>query len=125
MGAVEDTENPVSCSDSKTEDIQRKFQSCSHMAVTSFYEDFENITDTNFLPIRFCQTLNTIGSVCVSHLSECFAAEDIIQMKQSHMAEMRTFLLRITRGKLGEEDTPDCEEDIITCLLYTSDAADE
>ena len=45
----------------------------------------------------------------MSHLGECFAEEDVIQMRKIHMVEMRTFLLRITRGTVNDTDIENCE----------------
>ena len=105
----DDAEAPISCSEDKTEKAQKEFQECSHSAVTSFYENMENITEKKGITSKLCSTLNTIGSVCISHLSECFAQEDVKQMRKSHMKEIRSFLRRITRDKLNAEDIKECE----------------
>ena len=37
--------------------------------------------------------MSTIGTVCVKHLSECFADDDLSQMRRSHIEEMKKFFL--------------------------------
>ena len=96
-----DAEPPVSCSEGKTEKAQKDFQECSHSAVTSFYENMENITENKGITSKLCSTLNTIGSVCISHLSECFAQDDVKQMRKSQLS-----LFMVERSNLSRVLTP-------------------
>ena len=56
-----------------------------------------------------CDALNTITNVCRKDLATCFSAEDIEIMNKSNLKQMKTFLIRIARGKIDEEDLEDCD----------------
>ena len=53
--------------------------------------------------------LTTIGTVCVKHLNECFAEDDVRQMRKSHLKEIKTFLLRISQEKVTNVAFGDCK----------------
>ena len=74
---------------------QTGFQQCSHSTSTKVYQSIldmeepklEAITDT------LCKGLSTIGTLCAKSLTECFAEGDFIQIRKSHLAEMKKFFI--------------------------------
>ena len=56
-----------------------------------------------------CDALDTITNVCRKDLATCFSAEDIEIMNESNLKQMKTFLIRIARGKIDEDDLEDCD----------------
>ena len=96
---LDDPVEDVTCTDDKTMDIQTKFQTCSHSTATSVYQTIQDITSVKSISDKLCKALTTIGTVCVKHLNECFAEDDVRQMRKSHLEEMKTFLLRISQEK--------------------------
>merc|ERR1711915_549501 len=56
-------EPPVSCSEGKTENAQKEFQECSHSAVTSFYENMENISENKGITIIIITTTMIISII--------------------------------------------------------------
>ena len=99
----------VTCSDTKTMDIQTKFQTCSHSTATSVYQTIQDLTSVKIISDKLCKALTTIGTVCVKHLNECFAEDDVRQMRKSHLEEMKTFLLRISQEKLTGGALDNCK----------------
>jgi hypothetical protein len=41
-----------------------------------------------------CTALTNISLSCPHHISECFAPEDVEQMKNLHLQEMKEFLIK-------------------------------
>merc|ERR1719312_2216931 len=98
----------VACSDEKTREIQTMFQTCSHSTATSVYQTIQDITSVKIITHKLCKALTTIGTVCIKHLYQCFAEEDVKQMRKSHLEEMKTFLLRISEEKVAENVFENC-----------------
>ena len=73
------------------------------------YEASLQIESSKLLAGKLCKALTDIGTVCVKHLGECFARDDVIQMKRSSLAEMKDFLIRIVNGKVKEDALDDCK----------------
>merc|ERR1719206_1646868 len=105
---VTDPIEEVTCSDEKTREIQAMFQTCSHSTATSVYQTIQDITSVKIISHKLCQALTTIGTVCIKHLYQCFAEEDVKQMRKSHLEEMKTFLLRISEDKVAENVFENC-----------------
>jgi len=80
--------------------MQEKFQSCSHDATISAHQQIRDVTDDKVMKKILCDTLNTIGTVCKAHLQECFNEDDVIMMTESHVKEMKKFLVQLTRGRI-------------------------
>ena len=89
--------------------IQTKFQSCSHSSATSVYQTIQDLTSVKIISDKLCKALTTIGTVCVKHLNECFAEDDVRQMRKSSLEEMKIFLLRISQGKVSNNALDDCK----------------
>merc|ERR1719318_2247946 len=89
--------------------IQTKFQTCSHSTATSVYQTIQDLTRAKIISDKLCKALTTIGTVCVKHLNECFAEDDVRQMRKSHLVEMKTFLLRISQGKVTNNAFDNCK----------------
>merc|ERR1719206_1712502 len=98
----------VACSDEKTREIQTMFQTCSHSTATSVYQTIQDITSVKIISHKLCKALTTIGTVCIKHLYQCFAEDDVKQMRKSHLEEMKTFLLRISEEKVAEDVFENC-----------------
>ena len=98
----------VACSDEKTREIQTMFQTCSHSTATSVYQTIQDITSVKIISHKLCKALTTIGTVCIKHLYQCFAEEDVKQMRKSHLEEMKTFLLRISEEKVSNNVFENC-----------------
>merc|ERR1719206_1630626 len=98
----------VACSDEKTREIQTMFQTCSHSTATSVYQTIQDITSVKIISHKLCKALTTIGTVCIKHLYQCFAEEDVKQMRKSHLEEMKTFLLTISEEKVAEDVFENC-----------------
>ena len=89
--------------------IQTKFQTCSHSSATSVYQTIQDLTSVKIISDKLCKALTTIGTVCVKHLNECFAEDDVRQMRKSSLEEMKIFLLRISQGKVSNNALDDCK----------------
>jgi len=99
----------IVCNDIQTLKIQQSFQNCSHEISTAVYEASLQIESSKLLGAKLCKALTDIGTVCVKHLRECFARDDVIQMKRSSLLEMKDFLIRIVNGKVEEDALDDCK----------------
>ncbi len=60
-----------------------------------------------------CQALANISATCPNLLQECFAPEDVDQMRSLHLQEMKEFLLRIVKGRVSAEQLEGCISDIL------------
>jgi len=98
----------VACSDEKTREIQTMFQTCSHSTATSVYQTIQDISSVKIISHKLCKALTTIGTVCIKHLYQCFAEDDVKQMRKSHLEEMKTFLLRISEEKVTQNVFENC-----------------
>jgi len=103
------TAEEVLCSDTKTLEIQKQFQKCSHEISTAVYEASLELTSPRVITTKLCKALGDIGSVCVKHLRQCFASEDVRQMRRSNMQEMKEFLIRIVDGKVTSDALDTCK----------------
>merc|ERR1719233_2103059 len=103
-----DTVEDLACNDDKALEIQTKFQTCSHSTATSVYQTIQDITSVKIISHKLCKALTTIGTVCIKHLYQCFAEDDVKQMRKSHLEEMKTFLLRISEEKVTKNVFENC-----------------
>ena len=73
---------------------QTKFAECSHAASTLAYQTIVSMAapSPRTVAATLCKTLATIGTVCVKDLAQCFADDDLKQMKISHIDEMKKYL---------------------------------
>ena len=73
---------------------QKKFAECSHSASTLAYQAIVTMAapSPRTVAATLCKTLATIGTVCVKDLAQCFADDDLKQMKISHIDEMKKYL---------------------------------
>lgn len=99
----------IVCTDLQTLQIQQSFQNCSHEISTAVYEASLQVESSKLLAGKLCKALTDIGTVCVKHLSECFARDDVIQMKRSSLTEMKDFLIRIVNGKVEKDALDNCK----------------
>ena len=117
----------IVCTDVQTLKIQQSFQNCSHEISTAVYEASLQIESTKLLASKLCKALTDIGSVCVKHLRECFARDDVVQMKKSSLTEMKDFLIRIVNGKVEADALDDCKAglDAVNTLEEYDDESEE
>ena len=118
------------CENSRTIQIQKRFQTCSHSTATSVYQTIQDITSVQIISLKLCKALTTIGTACIKHLYECFAEDDVKQMRKSHLEEMKRFLQRIVQGKLPGSALDNCEavmieEDSVDTIVYSYDDDDD
>merc|ERR1712212_449982 len=67
-----------------------------------------DIQDVKIISHKLCKALTTIGTVCIKYLHQCFAEDDVKQMRKSHLEEMKTFLLRISEYKVTNNVFENC-----------------
>ena len=65
--------------------------------------------NTNLLTGKLCKALTDVCTLCVKHLKECFARDDLIQIKRSALAELKDFLIRIVNRKVRKDALDDCK----------------
>merc|ERR1712142_412238 len=106
---LDDPVEDVTCTDEKTIEVQTKFQTCSHSTATSVYQTIQDLTSIKIISDKLCKALTTIGTVCIKHLYQCFAEDDVRQMRKSHLQEMKTFLLRISEEKVTADVFENCK----------------
>jgi len=104
-----DQGDDVQCSDSRTTEIQKQFQNCSHEISTAVYEESLDMFSPSKITYKLCKALSDIGSICVNHLKQCFATEDVKQMRKSSLEEMKEFLIRIVDGKVTSDSLNACK----------------
>ena len=115
-GRAEEVEDDVLCDDDTTRKVQEKLQTCSHTISTGVYNDIQELNSPKKISAKLCKALSAIGTVCVKDLNQCFATEDLLQMRKSHLEEMKSFLLRISQDKVKNNALDDCK-----ILDYTED----
>jgi len=115
-----DGEDDVLCDDDTTRKVQEKLQTCSHTISTEVYHDIQDLESPKKISQKLCKALSAIGTVCVKDLNQCFATEDLLQMRKSHLEEMKSFLLRISQDKLKKNALDDCK-----ILDYTEDVEEQ
>jgi len=111
-----EAEDDILCDDDTTRSVQEKLQKCSHTISTGVYTEIQDLTSSKKIADKLCTALAAIGTVCVKDLNECFATEDLLQMRKSHLEEMKSFLLRISQDKVKKNALDDCK-----ILDYTED----
>ena len=101
-------------------EIQTEFQTCSHSTSTAVYQAIHSLSSAKLVANKLCKALTTIGTVCIKKLSECFAVEDLLQMRKSHLEEMKNFLLRISSEKVSDDALDNCK-----VMEYTEESFSE
>jgi len=111
------------CDDGTSSNAQQKFQACSHSSSTQAYQKIMDVNEKNLITNTLCDTLENVSTVRRKHIEECFSDDDLVMMTENHLKEMKTFLIRITRGKMEMKDLEDCEsyrKQIETISTYSS-----
>jgi len=103
-----DRDNEIVCTDTKTLHITKQLQNCSHEISTRVYENTLELTRPQEITEKLCTALTDIANICIIQLKECFAPEDVKQMKKSSLEEMKEFLIRIVNGKVGRDALDNC-----------------
>jgi len=115
-----EAEDEILCDDDTTRKVQEKLQRCSHTFSTGVYTEILELTNPKKISKKLCTALAAIGTVCVKDLNQCFATEDLLQMRKSHLEEMKSFLLRISQDKVKKDALDDCK-----ILDYTEDVDEQ
>jgi len=113
-------EEVVLCDDDTTSAVLKKLGECSHTISTEVYTDIQDLTSVSTISAKLCTAISAIGTVCVKDLKQCFATDDLLQMRKSHLEEMKSFLLRISQGKVSENALDNCK-----ILDYTEHVEDQ
>ncbi len=93
--------------------VMADFQQCSYRITTLAYQTVLELTTHTEISEMLCQALANISATCPNLLQECFAAEDVDQMRSLHLQEMKEFLLRIVKGRVSAEQLEGCISDIL------------
>ena len=109
-------EEEVLCDDATTTAVLKKLGNCSHEISTGVYTDIQDLTSVDTISSKLCTALSAIGTFCVKDLNQCFATGDLLQMRKSHLEEMKSFLLRISKEKVPTDTLDNCK-----ILDYTDD----
>ena len=115
-----EVEEEVLCDDVTTNTVLKKQSNCSHAISTQVYADIQDLTSVSTISAKLCAALSAMGTVCVKDLNQCFATDDILQMRRSHLQEMKTFLLVISKEKVSSDALENCK-----ILDYTGHAEDQ
>ena len=89
------------------------FQQCSHHITTAAYQTVLDMTTHAEILHLLCQALSNISATCPALLRECFAPEDVDQMRSLHLQEMKEFLLRIAKHRVAAQELEHCIADIV------------
>ena len=75
------------------------YQECSHSSAIVVYQGIIEMTDPNMdiIAEKMCKSLSKIGTVCVKPLSECYAIDDLKQIRKSYILEAKKYLLSFKR----------------------------
>jgi len=118
-GRNEAEEEDVLCNDDRTVAVQTDFQNCIHSTSTVAYQAILDLDDNKIISDKLCKAMSTIGTVCVKHLSECFADDDLSQMRRSHIEEMKKFFLGFS-DKVTSDALDNCK-----IMEYTENYEDD
>ena len=79
--------------------MNNKYQECSHSSAIVVYQGIIEMTDPNMdiIAEKMCKSLSKIGTVCVKPLSECYAIDDLKQIRKSYILEAKKYLLSFKR----------------------------
>ena len=109
----------VLCDDDTTNAVRKKVANCSHTISTEVYTDIQDLTSVSTISAKLCTAISAIGTVCVKDLKQCFARDEE-KIRKSHLEEMKSFLLRISQGKVSENALDNCK-----ILDYTEHVEDQ
>merc|ERR1711874_279946 len=104
-----EVEDEILCDDDTTSAVLKKLGDCSHAISTKVYTEIQELSSVETIKTKLCKALSAIGTNCVKDLKQCFATEDLLQMKKSHLEEMQNFLLRISQGKVSADALDNCK----------------
>ena len=79
--------------------MNNEYQECSHSSAIEVYQGIIEMTDSNvdIIAEKMCKSLSKIGTVCVKPLSECYAIDDLKQIRKSYILEAKKYLLSFKR----------------------------
>jgi len=85
------------------------FHQCSRTIISSTYQAVLDLTTHAQILRMLCQALTNVSATCPSHLRECFAPEDVEQLKSLHLQEMKDYLVQIARNRVTATELEGCE----------------
>jgi len=90
-----EAEDEVLCTDDRTNEVNNEYQECSHSSAIVVYQGIVEMTNPNLdiIAEKMCKSLSKIGTVCVKPLSECYAIDDLKQIRKSYILEAKKYLL--------------------------------
>ena len=109
---IEQQEEGRNCSSALRLAVQREYQNCSHSTSTAVYEATLAMEDPALLTSALCSALARIATACTDLLRQCFAEDDVLQMRRSSVGEMKEFLVRIVGGKVEDTALDPCQEEL-------------
>lgn len=74
------------------------------------YQGIIEMTDPNMdiIAEKMCKSLSKIGTVCVKPLSECYAIDDLKQIRKSYILEAKKYLLSF-KGDMSADALDNCK----------------
>jgi hypothetical protein len=86
------------------------FHQCSRTVTTLAYQTVLELTTSKEISEMLCQALANISATCPNLLQECFAPEDVDQLKSLHLLEMKDYLVKIARNRVTSKELEGCAE---------------
>ena len=80
------------------------FQSCSQSESREVFGTISEMADPGDIGSHLCSVLTKVRTTCAEDLRTCFTEEDQHQMIGAEVGQLRTFFVRMTRGKIEQED---------------------
>jgi len=116
-----EAEDEVLCTDERTNVVNAEYQECSHSSAIVVYQGIIEMTDPNLdiIAEKMCKSLSKIGTVCVKPLSECYAIDDLKQIRKSYILEAKKYLLSFKQD-MGADALDNCK-----ILDYTENLDEE
>merc|ERR1719153_917964 len=104
----------IDCSEERSHEAQAAFNSCSQGESREVFPIISEMTDLGDVKFHLCSVLDKVRTDCAGNLRTCFTVEDQQQMIGIEVGQLRTFLVRMTRGKLEQEDIEEgsCRQDL-------------
>jgi len=105
-----EAEDEVLCTDDRTNEVNNEYQECSHSSAIVVYQGIVEMTNPNLdiIAEKMCKSLSKIGTVCVKPLSECYAIDDLKQIRKSYILEAKKYLLSF-KSDMSADSLDNCK----------------
>ncbi len=97
-------------SDPESNSAMTAFHQCSRTVTTLAYQTVLELTTHTEISEMLCQALANISATCPNLLQQCFAPEDVDQLKSLHLLEMKDYLVKIARNRVTAKELEGCAE---------------